>query len=142
MIGSTLGRYQIVGRLGQGGMGVVWRATDPRLDREVALKLVREDALADEEARKRFRIEARALSRLLHPGIATLFDLDQDGDVEFLVMEYVPGETLADLLSHGALPEARARSLGAEIAEALQAAHEQGIVHRDLKPRNVVITPA
>ncbi|MFI5370740.1 MAG: protein kinase, partial [Candidatus Eisenbacteria bacterium] len=141
MTERTLGRYHIVERLGQGGMGVVYRAEDPRLDREVALKLIRDDALGSEEARRRFRLEARVLSRLLHPGIATLFDLDSDDKTEFLVMEYVPGQTLAELLAGGPLPESRARAIAVEISEALQAAHEQGVIHRDLKPGNVVITP-
>jgi serine/threonine-protein kinase len=122
-------------------MGVVYRAEDPRLDREVAIKVIRDEVLANADARRRFRTEARVLSRLLHPGIATLFDLDSDGETEFLVMEYVPGVTLAEMLVAGPIPETRARAIGVEIAEALQVAHEQGIVHRDLKPGNVVITP-
>jgi serine/threonine-protein kinase len=138
---QTLGRYRIVQRLGQGGMGVVYRAEDPRLEREVALKVLRDNVLRDETARRRFRQEARALSRLLHPHIATLFDLDSENGVDYLVLEYVPGETLATLLHAGPLPEGRARTIALETAEALEAAHEQGIVHRDLKPANVVITP-
>ena len=138
---TALGRYRIVERLGAGGMGEVFLAEDPRLAREVALKVIRQDALRDEAARHRFRQEARTLSRLLHPNIATLFDYDSDGGVEFLVMERVPGQTLAQLLAAGPLPESRARAIAVGIAEALQAAHEQGVVHRDLKPGNVMITP-
>jgi serine/threonine protein kinase/tetratricopeptide (TPR) repeat protein len=141
MIGRTLGRYRIVEHLGQGGMGTVYRAEDPRLERDVALKVLREDVLRDEAARRRFRQEARALSRLLHPNIATLFDLDSEGDVDFLVLEFVEGETLAASLASGPLPEIRARAIALEVTAALQAAHEQGIVHRDLKPGNVMITP-
>jgi serine/threonine-protein kinase len=141
MIGSTLGRYQVLECLGQGGMGTVWRARDPRLDRDVAIKMVRDGVLVDEGARRRFLAEARALSRLLHPGIATLFDLDAESGVDFIVMEYVPGGTLADLIAGGRLPESRVRALGAEIADALQAAHDRGVVHRDLKPLNVAMTP-
>lgn len=141
MIGELLGRYRIIQRIGEGGVGVVYRAQDPRLEREVALKVLRQDALVSDAVRRRFRIEARTLSRLLHPNIATLFDFDSDRDVDFLVLEYVPGTTLAGLLASGPLPEARARAIAVEIAEALQAAHEQGVVHRDLKPRNVAITP-
>jgi serine/threonine-protein kinase len=138
---TALGRYRIVERLGRGGVGEVYRAEDPRLERVVALKVLREDVLRDEAAKRRFRLEARALSRLLHPNIATLFDFDTEDGVDFLVMEYVPGDTLAALLGAGPLPEPRARAIGLEVAEALQAAHEQGVVHRDLKPGNVIITP-
>jgi eukaryotic-like serine/threonine-protein kinase len=141
VIGETLGRYRIVEALGEGGMGVVYRAEDPRLERDVALKVLKRDALEDSAAKQRFRQEARALSRLLHPNIATLFDFDSQDGVDFLVLEFVAGETLAQSLSGGALPETRARAIALEIAEALEAAHEQGIVHRDLKPGNVVITP-
>jgi len=141
MIGQTLGRYRIVQRLGEGGAGVVYLAEDPRLERNVALKILREDALRDEAARTRFRGEARVLARLLHPNVATLFDLDAADGRDFLVMEYVGGETLASLLAEGPLPERRARVIGIEIAQALAAAHEQGIVHRDLKPSNVLLTP-
>ena len=141
MIGQTLGRYRIVERLGEGGMGVVFRAEDPRLERDVALKILKQDALHDEDSKRRFRLEARALSRLLHPNIATLFDFDSDKGVDFLVLEFVPGESLARMLANGPLPETRARAIAIDVTEGLQSAHEEGIVHRDLKPGNVVITP-
>jgi eukaryotic-like serine/threonine-protein kinase len=141
MIGQTLGRYRIVERLGEGGMGVVFRGEDPRLERDVALKILKQDALHDEDSKRRFRLEARALSRLLHPNIATLFDFDSDRGVDFLVLEFVPGESLARTLANGPLPENRARSIALDVAEGLQSAHEKGIVHRDLKPGNIVITP-
>jgi len=141
MLGQTLGRYRIVEHLGEGGMGVVFRAEDPRLERDVALKVLKPDALHDEDSRRRFRLEARALSRLLHPNIATLFDFDSDEGVDFLVLEFVPGESLARTLANGPLPETRARAIALDVTEALQSAHEKGIVHRDLKPGNVVITP-
>ena len=141
MLGQTLGRYRIVERLGEGGMGVVFRAEDPRLERDVALKILKPDALHDDDSRRRFRLEARALSRLLHPNIATLFDFDTDDGVDFLVLEFVPGESLARTLVNGPLPETRARAIALDVTEALQSAHEKGIVHRDLKPGNVVITP-
>ena len=116
--GSALGRYQIVERLGEGGMGTVYRAVDPRLERDVALKVLRAEAdpALREEHRRRLRLEARALSRLLHPNIATLFDLDTDGEQDFLVLEYVPGRTLADLVADGPLPEPRARAIASSIA--------------------------
>ena len=141
MIGETLGRYRIVERLGEGGMGVVFRAEDPRLERNVALKILKQDALHDEDSKQRFRLEARALSRLLHPNIATLFDFDSDRGVDFLVLEFVPGESLARTLANGPLPETRARAIALDVTEGLQSAHEEGIVHRDLKPGNVIITP-
>jgi serine/threonine-protein kinase len=141
--GATLGRYRIVERLGEGGMGSVYRATDPRLERDVALKVlhVDPDGDRDEDRKRRLRLEARALSRLLHPNIATLFDLDSEDGVDFLVMEYVPGQTLARHLESGPLPWARASAIAVEIAEALEAAHEQGVVHRDLKPGNIILNP-
>src|SRR5580700_11182140 len=141
LIGQTLGRYRIVERLGEGGMGVVFRAEDPRLEREVALKILKQDALYDEDSKRKFRLEARALSRLLHPNIATLFDFDSDRGVDFLVLEFVPGDSLARMLADGPLPETRARAIALDVTAALESAHEQGIVHRDLKPGYVVITP-
>jgi serine/threonine-protein kinase len=141
MIGRTLGRYRIVEQLGEGGMGAVFRAEDPRLERDVALKVLHGGPLLDESARRRLRLEARALSRLLHPNIATLFDLDSEAGVDFLVLEFVAGRTLADTLAEGPLPEPRARAIALEVAAALEAAHELGVVHRDLKPGNVVLTP-
>src|SRR5262249_45356598 len=141
MIGRTLGRYRIVAQLGQGGGGIVYRAEDPRLGRDVAIKVLLEQALRDERALARFRQEARSLSRLLHPNIATLFDFDSYGGCDFLVLEYVPGETLAQTLAHGPLPESRSRAIGSEVADALQFAHEEGVVHRDLKPGNIILSP-
>ena len=141
MIGRTLSRYQLVEQLGQGGMGVVYRAHDPHLERDVALKVLPEGAVADEESRARFRREALALSSLSHPGIGTAFDFDRQDGVDFLVMEYVPGTTLAERLAAGPLEEAEVLDLALQIAEALEAAHEQGVVHRDLKPANVMVTP-
>jgi eukaryotic-like serine/threonine-protein kinase len=141
MLGRNLGRYRIVECLGEGGMGVVFRAEDPRLEREVALKVLKQNALHDEDSKRRFRLEARALSRLLHPNIATLFDFDSDEGIDFLVLEFVPGECLARTLANGPLPETRARAIAIDVTEALESAHEKGIVHRDLKPGNVVITP-
>ena len=141
--GSVLGRYHIVERLGEGGMGSVYRASDPRLERDVALKVLHEDPDPGRgiDRRRQLRLEARALSRLMHPNIATLFDLDSDDGVDFLVLEYVPGHTLAHLLESGPLPEARARAIALEVSEALEAAHEHGVVHRDLKPGNIILNP-
>jgi serine/threonine-protein kinase len=141
MIGETLARYRVLAPLGRGGMGVVYRAHDPHLERDVALKVLPEGALADEESRARFRREALSLSRLSHPAIGTVFDFDTQDGVDFLVMEYVPGDSLAARLATGALGENEALDLGLQVAEALEAAHEQGVVHRDLKPANVMVTP-
>jgi len=141
VLGRVLSHYEIIDKLGAGGMGVVYRARDQRLDREVALKLLAPAILSDESARKRFRHEAMALSRLSHPNIATVHDFDSDGGIDFLVMEHVEGETLAARLRRGPIEEAETRAIGIQIAEALEEAHERGVVHRDLKPGNVVVTP-
>ena len=122
-------------------MGVVYRARDRRLERDVALKLLPQGAITDEQARERFRREALALSRLNHPSIATLYDFDRDGETDFLVMELVQGPSLEARLANGPLPEHEILTIGEQLASALEAAHEQGVVHRDLKPRNVQVAP-
>ena len=141
MIGQTLGHYRIIEKIGAGGMGVVYRARDERLERDVAIKVLPAGALADEEMRKRFRREAMALSKLNHPNIAIIHDFNTERDVDFLAMEYISGVTLGEKSLSGALPEAEVISLGKQAAEALEAAHEQGIIHRDLKPGNIMVTP-
>jgi serine/threonine protein kinase/tetratricopeptide (TPR) repeat protein len=141
MIGSKLKHYTILERLGAGGMGVVYRGRDERLDREVAIKVLPPAALHDPAARKRFHHEALALSRLNHPSIETVYDFDAQDGVDFLVLEFVPGETLAVRLKCGPATEREAADLGAQIAHALEEAHERGVLHRDLKPGNIVVTP-
>ncbi len=141
MIGRTLGHYRVESKLGEGGMGVVYLAHDERLKRKVAIKVLPAGAFGDEAARKRFHTEALALSRLNHPNIATVHDFDTMDDVDFLVLEYIPGESLDKILSTSALPGADVVRFGKQIADGLAAAHEQGVVHRDLKPANLRITP-
>ncbi len=141
MLEQILGRYRIIEKIGAGGMGIVYRARDERLERDVALKVLPAGVLADEETRKRFRREAMALSKLNHPNIATIHDFGTEGDTDFLAMEYISGVTLAEKSLPGAMPEADVVRLGKQAAEALEAAHEQGIVHRDLKPGNIMVTP-
>jgi eukaryotic-like serine/threonine-protein kinase len=141
LIGRTLGQYRVVEQLGAGGMGVVYRAHDEQLERDVALKVLPDGLLADETARKRFRREALALSRLNHPNIATVYAFGNDGGADYLAMELIPGTALSDKLAGGALPEKEALQLGAQITAALEEAHAQGVNHRDLKPANIVVTP-
>src|SRR5438105_3482824 len=141
MIGTTLGHYTLLEEIGAGGMGRVYRAMDERLEREVAIKILPAGALADPEARKRFRKEALALSKLNHPNIATVHDFDRQDETDFLVMEHIEGLTLAEKLAHGPLAEKEVLRLGLQLAEGLAAAHAQGVLHRDLKPANVRVTP-
>ena len=140
MIGSKLGQYAILEQIGAGGMGVVYRARDQRLDRDVAVKVLPVGSVTEEGAR-RLRKEARSLSRLNHPNIETVFDFNSQEGVDFLVTELIPGTTLSDKLAAGSLPEKEIVRLGAQLAEGLEAAHDSGIVHRDLKPDNLRITP-
>ena len=134
--GGTLSHFRILEQVGEGGMGVVYRATDERLEREVALKLLPVGALAGGDHRR----EARTLSRLNHPAIATLFDVGEEGGQDFLVMEFVEGETLERKLAFGPLPDSEVATIGEQVAEALRAAHEEQVVHCDLKPGNVMVT--
>jgi Tol biopolymer transport system component len=140
--GTKLGPYEIVSALGAGGMGEVYRARDARLHREVAVKVLPERFAATPESRERFEREARTVSQLAHPNVCALYDVGRESGVEYLVMELLEGETLADRLGRGALPLEQALRIGSQIAAALDAAHRKGIVHRDLKPGNVMLTPA
>jgi serine/threonine-protein kinase len=138
--GARLAHFQLADELGRGGMGVVYRARDTRLDRPVAIKAIRAGAAADPTAQRRFGFEARAAARLRHPYICQVFDLLQAGDEELIVMELLEGESLQARLARGALPVAEAVRLAAEAAEALREAHAHGIVHRDIKPSNLFVT--
>ncbi|MFI5058366.1 MAG: serine/threonine-protein kinase [Candidatus Acidiferrales bacterium] len=137
--GTQLGPYEIVAPLGAGGMGEVYRARDTRLDRSVAIKVLPQH-LADTPEARRFEREARAVSALNHPHICTLHDVGSQDGTEFLVMEYLEGETLAARLEKGPLPLEQVLKLGVEISDALDKAHRQGIIHRDLKPGNIMLT--
>jgi eukaryotic-like serine/threonine-protein kinase len=140
MIGRQFGPYAISEKLGEGGMGEVYRARDTRLDRHVAIKVLHAQSSADPELRSRFEREGRTISQLNHPHICTLYDVGVDGDRQYLVMEFLDGETLADrIASRGALPIEEAVATALEIAAALEAAHRLGIIHRDLKPGNVFL---
>ena len=139
--GTRLGCYEVVELIGEGGMGSVYRANDTRLGREVALKLVRSPLVDSEDRLARFTREARLLASLNHPHIATIHGLEESGGVRFLVLELVPGATLAERILRGPLPVGEVLVLGAQIAAAVEAAHERGIIHRDLKPANIKVTP-
>ena len=141
MIGTTLGHYRILEQIGAGGMGVVYRATDTQLGRDVALKVLPDRFARDAGRMTRFSREAHVLASLNHPGIATIYGLAQSGDVRAIAMELVEGQTLADALRSGPIPLDEALPIASQIAEALEAAHEKGIIHRDLKPANVKVTP-
>src|SRR5262245_48502389 len=138
--GTDLGPYRIRRLLGAGGMGEVYEGRDTRLDRAVAIKVLPEGS-TDVGSRQRFQHEARAVAALNHPHICTLFDVGRQGDIDYLVMEYLEGVTLAERLAKGPLPVAEALRHGIEFADALDRAHRAGIVHRDLKPGNVMLTP-
>jgi len=138
--GTKLGPYEVVSPLGAGGMGEVYKARDSRLERTVAVKVLPQHLSSSAEVRQRFEREAKTISQLSHSHICALYDVGREGETEYLVMEYLEGETLAARLANGALPLTQSMKIGVEIADALDKAHRQGIVHRDLKPGNVMLT--
>src|SRR5881397_3045003 len=138
--GTKLGPYEILSPLGAGGMGEVYRAKDTRLDRTVAIKILPKHLSSSPQVRERFEREARAISSLNHPHICTLHDVGHQDGIDYLVMEYLEGETLTHRLKKGALPLDEALKAAVEVADALDKAHRQGVVHRDLKPSNVMLT--
>lgn len=140
LAGRTLAHYLVIEEISRGGMGVVYRATDTRLGRDVALKVLPAELMADAERRQRFTQEARAAATVEHPNIAVIHDIGQVDGIDFIAMELVRGDKLSASLARGALTAGRALELGIEIAEGLARAHDQGIIHRDLKPANVMLT--
>src|SRR5262244_3126293 len=138
--GTRLGPYEVLSPVGAGGMGEVYKAKDTRLERTVAVKVLPDHLSSSTEVRQRFEREAKTISQLSHPHICALYDVGNQDGVEFLVMEFLEGETLAERLVKGALPAEQTLRYGIEITDALDKAHRQGIVHRDLKPGNVMLT--
>ena len=139
--GSRLGTYEIIGLLGAGGMGEVYRATDTKLNRQVAIKVLPELYASDPDRVARFHREAQAVAALNHTNIAAIYDLAESGATKFLVLELIEGDTLADRIRRGPVPPEEALVIVKQILEALEVAHEKGICHRDLKPANVKLTP-
>ncbi len=141
--GDRIEHFEVLEPLGSGGMGQVWRGRDTRLKRDVALKLLPDELAANDSAMARFRREAELMAAVEHPNIAAIYSVEEAQSegrpVQFLVLELVRGRTLADRLRAGALPVGEALEIGAQVARALQAAHDRGVVHRDLKPANVMI---
>src|SRR5512141_213234 len=140
MIGQRLLHYEIVEKLGEGGMGVVYKARDTHLDRFVAIKVLPAEKVADPDRKLRFVQEAKAASALNHPNIITIHDINSDQGVDFMVMEYVDGKTLDDVIPAKGLRPPQALKYAVQIADALAKAHGAGILHRDVKPSNVMVT--
>ncbi|HEX4438802.1 MAG TPA: serine/threonine-protein kinase, partial [Thermoanaerobaculia bacterium] len=138
--GTRLGPYEVVAQIGAGGMGEVYKARDSRLERTVAVKVLPQHLSTSAEVRQRFEREARTISQLSHSHICALYDVGREGETEYLVMEFLEGQTLSDRLARGPLPLPQTLRIAVEIADALDKAHRQGIVHRDLKPGNVMLT--
>ncbi len=140
MIGRTLSHYKILDEISRGGMGIVYRALDVKLGREVAIKVLPPELVADEERKRRFIQEAQAAAALKHPNIAVIYEIDESDGTTFIAMELIEGEKLTDLMQRERLPVARALDLAIEVAGGLARAHEKAIVHRDLKPANIMMS--
>ena len=138
---QSYGRYRIISELGKGSMGVVYKAHDPEIDRMIALKVMRPDRLASDALQLRFLKEARAVGRLSHPGIVTVYDVGRDHDTIFIAMEFLEGRPLSDSVRRGAMPVETVVDIGVQVADALDYGHGKGIVHRDIKPTNIIMTP-
>ena len=139
MTGSTLAHYRIAEKLGEGGMGVVYRARDTHLDRFIALKILPADKVADLERKRRFVQEAKAASALNHPNIVTIYEIGSDAGIDFIAMEYVRGSMLGQMIGSKGMSVEEAVKYAIQIADALAAAHAAGIVHRDIKPGNIIV---
>src|SRR5437016_3507890 len=139
MIGQTLGHYRIEAKLGEGGMGVVYRARDTHLDRPVAIKVLSAEAVSNSERTRRFVQEAKAASALNHPNVIHTYDIDTADGTNFIAMEYVEGKTLDEVIGRKGLKASEALKYAVQIADALAAAHAAGIVHRDVKPTNIMV---
>ncbi len=140
MIGTTISHYQILEKLGAGGMGVVYKARDTRLERMVAVKVLSPRAVSNPERKSRFMQEAKSASALNHPNIVTVYDVENTGDVFFIAMEYVEGKTLHQLIGHKGLHLGDALRYAVQVTDALATAHAAGIIHRDMKPANIMVT--
>ena len=141
MIGKSLAHYSITSEIGKGGMGEVYQATDTKLGRDVAIKVLPEEFARNADRVARFQREAKLLASLNHPNIAAIYGLEEVDGTNFLVMELVEGQTLRDRIENGPIPVGEALKLALQIAEALESAHEKGVIHRDLKPANIKVTP-
>ena len=141
MVGTKISHYKVLEKIGEGGMGTVYRATDTKLNRDVALKILPQQFASDSQRMGRFQREAEVLASLDHPNIGQIYGIEDAGQTKALVLQLIEGPTLADQIAQGPIPVEEALKIALQMAEGLEAAHEKGVIHRDLKPANIKITP-